>query len=274
MTNQAPKISIVNQSTLFKDADLPVLANALQFQVLSHFYPIHGISARIYYTPTGKNPSPDHWVLALLDDSSQANALGFHDISPDGSPLGKVFVRTTLAANEIVSTTASHELLEMILNPDVNLLAEFDDAQGNASRIYFREACDAVEEDQYTIIIPTGWAGAGAEVVVSNFVTPAFFESFRTTGPFDYLGLLGAPFALSPGGYMTFLDLNNLSAGWQQIMARQAVSGVAEAARKRMAARPHRGSRRERRGIPRAQWVRSTYAPGTEAIATTSIGGQ
>ena len=249
------QISLANQSTLFKDADLPALANALQLQVTRDFFPAWGVDAQIFYTPSGKNPTASHWVIALLDDADQAGALGYHDITPAGMPLGKAFVRTTLADGGLVSVTVSHELMEMLGDPDVNLTAQLD------TRLYAYEVADAVENDTdgYPIVIPAGWAGAGTSVTVSDFVLPSWFETFRTTGPFDFRNLLTAPLQLRQGGYIGMMDLNNLSAGWQQVTASRDPKTV-------MASRPRAGSRRSRRAIPREQWVRSTYAPDNEAI--------
>src|SRR5579863_7935977 len=161
-------ISIVNKSTLYPDASLPTLANALAIQVKRDFTPIWGIEAKIFYTPTGKQPSADHWVLALLDDADQAGALGYHETSPAGQPLGKAFVRTTQQAGDQISVTVSHELLEMLVDPDINQAAEFDDASGNPSIFYAFEVADAVEDDSlgYNITIPAGWPNAGATVLV------------------------------------------------------------------------------------------------------------
>lgn len=40
----------------------------------------------------------------------------------------------------------------------------------------------------------------GLRVPVSNFVLPAFFNRWAD-GPYDYLGVLKAPFSLAKGGY-------------------------------------------------------------------------
>jgi hypothetical protein len=258
-------ISLVNQSTLFADADLPALANALQIQVTRDFLPSWGVDARIYYTPSGQHPSADHWVLALLDDADVAGALGYHDVTPTGQPLGKAFVRTTQSDGSSISVTVSHELLEMLGDPSINLTAEVDDGTGSPSKFYAYEVADAVEADNlgYQIAIPTGWAGAGTSILVSDFVLPAWFESFRTAGPFAFKTPLTAPFQLAAGGYISILDLANLSSGWQQIQARTDAKAA-------MKSRPHQGSRRERRKLPRSQWLRSTYTPGVEAIPADS----
>lgn len=252
------KISIVNQSTAFKDADLPALAQALQIQVTRDFFPAWGVQAQLYWTPSGHHPTADHWVVALLDNADVAGALGYHDITPAGQPLGKVFVKTTLQDGGMVSVTTSHELLEMLGDPDINLTAELDDASGAPSKFYAYEVGDPVEADAdgYDISVPANVTGGPATVHVSDFVLPAWFEGFRKTGPFDFMGHLKAPFTLNPGGYIGFLDLANLSAGWQQQTAKTGMSSQAC-----MAARPRPGSRRERRSIPRSEWLLSTYEP-------------
>ena len=264
------KINLVNQSTVFSDNDLPALANALQIQVSRDFFPIWGVNAQIYYTPSGKHATSGYWVLALLDNSDQADALAYHDVTPDGQPLGKIFVKTTLANNSLVSVSASHELVEMLCDPDVNLTAELDDASGIPSRFVSYEPADPCQDDSfaYPAEIPPGWPGAGTLVKVTDFVFPSWFESFRTPniqGPtatgftqFDFQKKITAPFQLLPGGYIGFLDLGNLAAGWQQEIA---ANTSIEA---RMAARPRPGSRRSRRALPRSQWIRSTYQPVTE----------
>lgn len=253
------QISLANQSTLFSDKDLPALANALQIQVSRDFFPAWGVDAQIFYTPTGKHPTANHWVIALLDDADQAGALGYHDLSVSGMPLGKAFVRTTLADGGLVSVTVSHELLEMLGDPDVNLTAQLD------TKLYAYEVSDAVESDAdgYAIVIPSGWDGAGTSVTVSDFVLPSWFETFRTSRPFDFKGHITAPLQLLPGGYIGMMDLNNLSAGWQQVTADRDPKSI-------MASRPRAGSRRSRRAIPRSRWVRSTYTPGDVAEATVA----
>lgn len=248
------KISLVNQSTLFKDADLPALANALQIQVTRDFLPAWGVGAQMFYTPSGAHPTADHWVLALLDDSDQANALGYHDKGVQGQPLGKVFVRTTLANGQKVSVTASHELLEMLGDPSCS------SADQDGSIFRAKEAADMVENDEYEIEIPVGWAGAGTKVAVSNFGLLSWWDSSRTIGPWDFLGKLTGPLLMTPGGYTSLLDLTNLALGWQQVNAR----GMSTA--EEVAARPHLGSRRALRAIPKDKRKLSTYEPGTDAI--------
>jgi hypothetical protein len=82
------------------------------------------------------------WAIVILDDPDEPNAAGYHDLTPDGLPLSKVFV----AAGD-VSVTASHELLEMLVDPAINCGCQ----QADQKTWVALEVCDAVEETTYKI---------------------------------------------------------------------------------------------------------------------------
>jgi len=258
------KISIVNRSTQFKDSDLPALTNALQLQVSGDWFKAWGSFAQLFHSKTtDPNPPSDHWVLGIFDNSDVAGALGYHDVTPTGQPLGKAFVSTTIADGGTFSVTVGHELLEMLGDPDINLTAEFDDASGNPSKFYAYEVCDAVEADAlaYPITVPKEFQGEGTTVLVSDFVLPSWFQSFAP-GPYAFKTSLPSPFSLASGGYIGVLDLANLSAGWQQVVARSSN------AKDSLRSRPHIGSRRQRRSLSRSQWLHSEYTPGIAGTAS------
>src|SRR6202171_2412270 len=114
-------IALVNQSTVVKDAYASVMTDALQTQVTRDFYPVWGVDAKLTFVSHGNDPGPGSWVIAILDNADQATSLGYHDITPDGLALGKVFAKTTIDNGGQVSVTTSHELLEMLGDPDINL---------------------------------------------------------------------------------------------------------------------------------------------------------
>jgi hypothetical protein len=58
--------------------------------------------------------------MVFLDDADQPGALAY--LTPDGLPQSKVFVKTTLENNDLVSVSASHELVEMLVDPATNLM--------------------------------------------------------------------------------------------------------------------------------------------------------
>ena len=179
----------------------------------------------------------------VLDNSDVAGALGYHELTPEGLPLGFVFAGTDRQHGLQWTVTASHELLEMLGDPDVNLYG-FVQTGGNTGTFYAYELCDPCEMDEQ------GYEING--VSVSDFVYPERFEGFRAPGStrFDHSNLIDQPFKLLPGGYSIVLDVPS-GFGWYQIS--EPVLPEARARKEQ----PPLGSRRERRTRPRTQWGRS-----------------
>src|ERR1700760_2866572 len=139
-----PNIVIYNdRSSGEQDAEIEQITAALQTQVDDHFGPAWHTGAHLQFVASADNPPTGSWVIAVLNNSDQAGALGYHDLTPDGLPLGKVFAGTDRQYNQKVSVTLSHELLEMLGDPWINLTAQSDDG-----KFYAWEACDAVEADE------------------------------------------------------------------------------------------------------------------------------
>src|SRR2546421_4998850 len=111
---------LVNESSLVGPDDVARCAAALQTQVSRDFAPAWGIDAQV--RAAGKPDDGDE-ALYLLDDAAQADALGYHRRGLDQRPCGFVFVRPCLENGDAWQATASHELLEMLADPFVNLTA-------------------------------------------------------------------------------------------------------------------------------------------------------
>ncbi len=110
--------------------------------------------------------TPARMVADFRDNPDQAGALGYHELTSRGTPLGKVFAGLDLRSGVSWTVTLSHELLEMLADPWINWCA-----QGTDGKIYALEVCDAVESDKL------GYEIDG--VMVSDFITPAWFEPTR-----------------------------------------------------------------------------------------------
>ncbi len=235
------QISVINESTVLTDADVTPVVAALQQQVTNDFRPIWGTDAELKMVPQGTPAPAGTWELVILDDSDQAGALGYHDLTTDGLPLGKVFAASDLKAGTSWSVTASHELLEMLADPNINLTAFVQNANTTGT-LYAYEVCDACEDDSFGYQINN--------ILVSDFVYPAWFESFRAEGStqFDRLNKIQNPLELLPGGYIGVFSVSDGS-GWQQQTAEKIPTNTRQ--------RGHVGSRRERRAISRTQWITS-----------------
>jgi hypothetical protein len=198
-------IALVNQSTVVSDVDVAKCAAALQKQVTNDFCPAWGIDAKVIQV-SREMELLGHWQLIILDDSDQAGALGYHDITADGLPLGKVFARTDRDNGLSWTVTASHELLEMLADPFVDAVVPV--STGRFTGVMFAlEVCDPCEADSQGYLIDA--------VQVSDFVTPAWFRR-GAKPPYDKRGLIQRPLQVLRGGYASYMRFTTLR-GWQQI---------------------------------------------------------
>jgi hypothetical protein len=235
------QISVINESTVITDADVIPVVAALQKQVSNDFRPVWGTDALLTIVAKGTQPTSGSWWLVLLDDSDQANALGYHDLTTDALPLGKVFATSDLKAGTSWTVTASHELLEMLGDPNINLTV-FVQNSNAAGILYAYEVCDACEDDSLGYQIDN--------VQLSDFVYPSWFESFRAEGStqFDRMNKIQSPLQLLAGGYIGMFTVNSGS-GWQQTTAEKHPANLRN--------RGTVGTRRERRNTPHDLWVNS-----------------
>lgn len=186
-----PTIALVNKATTKFEVDMLTLSLALQKYLDKFFVPVWGFPAQVVVTD---DAVPGTWTMLFADDSDEASALGFHDIAKNGDPVAKVFVRDTLKNGGHVSTTASHELAEMLIDPSAQLWAQ--DMRTGLLHAY--EVADAVEGDEF--LVDGVW--------MSNFVHPEFFESFHAPNSkqFDHLSLVRRPFETLRNGYQIVME--------------------------------------------------------------------
>lgn len=248
------KIAFINESTVLSDDEVKAALPALQRQVTRDFAPIWGVEADLGFLLKTAPIPPGTWLIGIFDNSDQPGALGYHDLTQEGLPLAKVFAGTDLQYGSAWTVTASHELLEMLGDPDINLYAFSQ--KGMEIFFYGYEVCDACEADEL------GYQIDG--VLVSDFVYPAWFEGFRAQGStqFDYQNQIQSPFELLKGGYISIFDVS-YNSGFNQLYPTGAELDYR--------ARPHVGSRRERRATAREQWMRSTPRGGMEKPAKRQL---
>lgn len=218
------QIAVLNESTAISDTDVQTMLPAFGQQWNGDLQPIWGVGeASFTFVAKGQSPAAGTWWVVFLDDSDQAGALAYHDLTNEGLPISKVFVKTILADKASVSVGATHEICEMAVDPWLN--SAYQDTQGI---FWAGEICDPVEDDQY------GYQIGG--VLVTDFVTPNWFAHEHAQGAIDLMGHANAPFEVLTGGYAQKFDPNR---GWQQVTGAKA--------RRSRRAHAAKGSRRERR---------------------------
>jgi hypothetical protein len=203
-------IVLVNRSTVLSDAEIQAVIPALQAQVTEDWLPHWpGRGATLHFTASGDAIPAGMWPLYILDTTDVPGAGGYHD-DDSGLPQGKVFAADAMAYGEAWTVDTSHELLEMLGDPDVNSIVPIPHTLLHC----FQEVCDAVEADRYGYTKPR-WA----HVLLSDFCYPAYFTG-QLGGKFDAMGHLSRPApALLHGGYLG-IELPN--GQWTQIVKRHA----------------------------------------------------
>ena len=201
------RVAVTNESATVSDDEVKAAMAALQTQVQRDFAPIWGVNAQLSFVAKTADAPSGSWRLVVEDDSRYPGAVCYHTLSNEALPEVRVAVRDAKKAQWPWTMGASHDLLEMLANPRLNLTI-FDSADARKGRLYIREICDPVSSVDLAYEIDGS--------TVSNFVYPAWFERFREPGSarFDHGGHLKAPFEVAPGCYVNFCEVTE-SSGWR-----------------------------------------------------------
>ena len=204
-----PNIAFINASSAVSDQEAIAVMNALQVQVTRDFYPAWGESANLYYFKNNQQIPVSYWWLVILDYNESSGNAGYHDLSPEGMPMGLIPAKADKDVGNQWSVTASHELLEMIEDPGINLSARRLDENGEFV-LYAYEVCDPCETEGQGYYING--------VLVSDFVYPAWFEDFSHPPgtQYDFMNLIQEPFQLLQDGYIS-VNRNYNNGGWVQL---------------------------------------------------------
>lgn len=114
-----------------------------------------------------------------------------------------MFTELAKQLKEEWTVTLSHEALELVGDPEVNLLVQGPNpADATRTVFHWYEMCDAVQAETYEI----------DGVKVSNFVLPLYFTGGEEKGGRNdflgraYKGKTLQSFGVNPGGYVGFFD--------------------------------------------------------------------
>ena len=183
-------LACFNRATIPLGVDFDDLIAAMQEYVDKFVAPIWATPAKLMKS-TGFVKGA--WAMVFLDDADQPGALAYHDLTPDGLPQSKVFVKTTIDNGDLVSVSASHELVEMLVDPAINLMSTGPDPKV----VYAYESADPVEALSFKV----------QGIPMSDFVYPSYFEEFHKPKSvrFDQMNKVTKPFQILSGGYQIIL---------------------------------------------------------------------
>jgi hypothetical protein len=203
-------ISVINHSKLGDTTVLETI-RAINRQISEDFEPYWSFGATLRLEGKSQN-QPNTKTLAdmrgdavlyLWDEIDVDDALGYHDLNYRGISYGFVFRKLSDQLKENWTVTFSHEALELIGDPESNLLVAGPHPKDEKKEVFhWYEMCDAVQAETYKI--------DGIEV--SNFVLPLYFTlNEEKGGRNDFLnhkhaGAALKSFGINAGGYVGFYD--------------------------------------------------------------------
>lgn len=231
-------VAVINQSDL-EDASVQLMIGAVQEQ-LKEVAPVWNFKMDLHQIAKGDAaPTSLSWMV-LLPDADQANALGYHDLTSAGLPMGKVFVNTTLTYGQAVSRVLSHEAFEMGVDPLINRTVYI------GTRNYIVEVGDPFSLDSQGTYING--------VLVSNIAFPDYY-GLGNTGRMDWLGQMPERLPYMVNGTYLMYEEGNV---WQHVQ-QFALADPTHKSVAKMLTKLTPGSRRERR-MRRHQWKHSTVS--------------
>lgn len=199
-------IAAVNQSTALPAREFDLMVAASRQRMHDDVAPRHNILApTIAAFPSLAHVPPEGEIITFVDHAAGPDpGYGEHDELRGRKPIGHVYVNVCLRNGcslidgvMSVSCTFDHEVIELALDPHVNLWADDD-----AGKIWMYEGADWVENDEGSSLLVKGSDGKTANVGLSNFLFPEAFDPKTKRGTqLDFLGSLDRPFTMTKGGY-------------------------------------------------------------------------
>jgi hypothetical protein len=237
-------ISVVNLAPdKIKQTDLRRYARAVNYQLEHHVAPAWDMVAELEVVdrPAKRRDTRridrlrGDAVIYVDADSGDSEYDGYHEANGRGIPYGVVFADISHDLGEDISVTLSHEALELLADPQSNLLVPGPHPNRKERRqvLFWYELCDAVQTETYEIKKVPAVKG----VKLSNFVLPLYFTlGEQEGGRNDFLGNGLKSFGVNPGGYVGYTNPGNWVGGIfdadEVAKKRRAIKGRAKKARR------------------------------------------
>src|SRR5215472_14793121 len=195
------RVGIASRSATVGLRDLIKVAAALNVQANRDLQNIWNISATVTALADPESIEPGVLPIFIVDDVGQDGAAGLH-LTDHKQPYALVDAGPTW------SLTASHECLEMLVDPSGNRLVSSSAITAAGGKVqdvttekfeYLVEVADPSEDPANAYMID--------EVLVSDFYTPHFFDPVVSPGVrYSFTGRIKRPREILPGGYISWLN--------------------------------------------------------------------
>jgi len=186
-------VGIVSETRSLSFSELSRVGAALQKQAIRDLAPVWEKQSTVHAFGRLEDVPIGTWPIIVEENIHVSGAEGIHE-DDDGQP----FALVTLSDGW--SLTASHELIEMLVDPFGRRLTEGQSPKPDQGRVQFLvEPCDPSEAAEFAYVIDG--------VTVSDFYTPKYFSTvFNPADRYSHTGAISKPRQVLQGGYLSWHD--------------------------------------------------------------------
>jgi hypothetical protein len=186
-------VALVSETQSISFSELARVSAALQKQAIRDLGPVWSIQSTVDAFGRLEDVPVGTWPIIIEDNINTPGAAGVHE-DKDGQPFALVM------AEDGWSLTASHELIEMLVDPFGRRLTDGQSPKSGQGRVQFLvEPCDPSEATQFAYLING--------VTISDFYTPKYFSTvFNPADRYSHTGAITRPRQVLKGGYLSWHD--------------------------------------------------------------------
>ena len=186
------QLALVSETKRVSASALSRVGAALQKQATRDLAPIWEVKATIDTFPDLDDVPIGYWPI-IVTEEDLGDAAGIHE-DKEGQPFALVGFDSGWAL------TASHEVLEMLVDPFGNRMMAGQSPKPGQGRVEFLvEVCDPSED--------TPFAYRVNGILVSDFYTPNYFDPVASPSVrYSFTGAIKAPRQVLKGGYISWHD--------------------------------------------------------------------
>ena len=186
-------VALVSETRSLSFSELTRVSAALQKQAIRDLAPVWEKQSTVHAFARLEDVPVGTWPIIVEENIGVADAEGIHE-DEDGQP----FALVTLSDGW--SLTASHELIEMLVDPFGRRLTEGQSPKPDQGRVQFLvEPCDPSEAAEFAYVIDG--------VTVSDFYTPKYFSTvFNPADRYSHTGAITKRRQVLQGGYLSWHD--------------------------------------------------------------------
>lgn len=193
MPSLIQQIALVSESNSIDLSEVTSVAAALDKQATRDVAPIWEVNSSIHAFARLEDVPLGYWPMIIQDDIGFQGAAGIH-LDKDGQPFALI------TSGDAWSLTASHETLEMLIDPFGNRTIAGPSIQPGQGRVnYLVEVSDPSEAAEFAYSVN--------DIVVSDFYTRAYFDPVTAAGVrYSFTGAITEPRQVLKGGYLSWQE--------------------------------------------------------------------